>query len=638
MLSIPQSDSQEFCRLSEVARATVIQWLPIADELTGRRPLFPACKAVASRLNARGFSAQNIARKMIAWERAHDWRVFLPKQLEPRYWQIDKRQALPAEFVEYWKQLCQENARCNAQARVKLVMSWRRRENIPGYESFPGWPSIPSGWSKANLARLAPSKFELAAARIGRSAAADHRPMVYTTRQGLWVGSHYLFDDLWHDHFVNVLDTRKTGRPLEFHSLDLFSACKVAWGMKVRTENDLGINEGLRESQMRFLLAYLLGAFGYSQRGTVMVVEHGTAAIREDLEKILFDVTGGKITVSRSGMQGAPAFAGQYAGRSKGNFRFKAALESAGSLYHNAFGFLPGQTGPDAERRPEQLHGMLRHNDALLAAMAALPEERARLLRFDLLEFRQFQELAADIYGRINSRTDHDLEGWERQCTPDPVSGTMRRLSPLEVWQIGARDLVKIPPHGLALILSRDLGTERSVRSHMFQFEDKETSVDLLRFDATALVDGETYLTVLNPFAPDRLFAFDAAGRFIADCPRIQSICRGDVEALHRACGRVAHIEKTLLEPVARRGAQLTRQRIENARWNADVLAGAPMTPEAKRGLQETNRFLRHLVRDHGQEAADNLLTPGVNDQPQDSTDGSQDREEFLESITEKET
>jgi len=30
----------------------------------------------------------------------------------------------------------------------------------------------------------------------------SHRELVYTTRANLWVGSHYLFDDMWHDHMV----------------------------------------------------------------------------------------------------------------------------------------------------------------------------------------------------------------------------------------------------------------------------------------------------------------------------------------------------------------------------------------------------------------------------------------------------
>jgi hypothetical protein len=90
---------------------------------------------------------------------------------------------------------------------------------------------------------------------------------------------------------------------------------------------------------------------------------------------LLAIASGGAIKVERGGMQGAAAHAGQYAGRSKGNFRIKAALESLGNLIHNEMAFLPGQTGKDRQHAPEQLHGLLKHNDALL--LGALADFRA---------------------------------------------------------------------------------------------------------------------------------------------------------------------------------------------------------------------------------------------------------------------
>ena len=52
----------------------------------------------------------------------------------------------------------------------------------------------------------------------------------------------------------------------------------------------------------------------------------------------------------------AAAYTGAYAGRGKGNFRFKAALESSGNRIHNDLAdqaLIPGQTGMDVDRRPE---------------------------------------------------------------------------------------------------------------------------------------------------------------------------------------------------------------------------------------------------------------------------------------------
>ena len=213
----------------------------------------------------------------------------------------------------------------------------------------------------------------------------------------MWVGSHYLFDDLWHDLYCNNLDTLQAGRPLEFHALDLFTANKFAWGTKIRLERQDGTMEGLNEREMRLLLAYMLRCHGYSLRGTALVVEHGTAAIRSDVEAMLYDLTGGLITVERGSIKksGLATAAHQYAGRTKGNFRIKAALESYGNLIHNETAFLLGQTGMDVAYRPEQTHGLLKENDALLTAISQLHPEQIELLRLPLLTIQQLPYAAS---------------------------------------------------------------------------------------------------------------------------------------------------------------------------------------------------------------------------------------------------
>ncbi len=447
----------------------------------------------------------------------------------------------------------------------------------------------PKGWSPRNLARFVPSRFILSAARVGRSAAASERRLVYSTRANLYAGSHYLFDDMWHDHFVNVLDQRKTGRPLEFHAVDLFSACKFAWGMSVRMEND-GRMEGLKEADMLFLLASVFWQHGYSTRGTIIIPEHGTAAVPSDIEAMLHDETGGLVTVSRSGMEGAAAAAHQYAGRPKGNFRFKAALESLGNLIHNEMAALPAQTGKDRDHRPEQLHGLLKRNDALLKALAHLDPERAAMLRWPMLTIQQFRAIAAEIYDRINARTDHDLEGWDLMHVP--CSGTMRRLSPAEVWRSGRRNLVRLRPEAVAGILVRDNGAELTARRGMLELTVGEISGDPLRFDARDLPDREKFRCVVNPYSPDTLFAFDSRNAFVAACPRIYAVCKSDVAALQRECGAAAHAEAERLAPFRARHAAEARQRAADMRHNARVLAGdqQPQISDATRARLRSER------------------------------------------------
>ncbi|MCX8156176.1 MAG: hypothetical protein N3J91_07000 [Verrucomicrobiae bacterium] len=551
-------------------RMELLAWISTLETI--QPPYQSAYREIASRF---GVSTATVRRK-------HDLlRRLGPAALAPA--RADREPALAPELIEFWKSLCQLNQRKSKPAYRLLLKKFFAGEPIPGIPNDQPRNQLPRGWSYRNFMRFSPNRFELTAARIGRSAAAAYRPLVFTTRRHLQVGQFFVFDDLWHDHFCNILDTRQCGRPLEFHALDLASGCKFAWGMQLRAERPDGTETGLTESAMRFLLAYVLAEFGYNPiTGTTLIVEHGTAAIREDVERLLHSLSNGKITVHRGGIQRTPAFPGQFSPAGRGNPRAKAHLESLTNLIHNEMGFIPGQTGPTRDARPEGLHGLLQYNQKLLSAAAALPEDLARELKFPVLEFRRFQELAGQIYDAINSRTDHQLEGWEDRHTIDPSTGLLRRLSPREVFDAGRPHLTPLPPHATAMILGPDLGVERTVgANHIIEFQDRSVAHARLRFLATELQPGSQVITVLNPFHPSALFTFDQHGRFIAALPRLDPVDRADIEAIHRACGRAAAIEAELLAPVAARGAALTRARAHMHAHNAAVLAraGRPAPP-----------------------------------------------------------
>jgi hypothetical protein len=495
-----------------------------------------------------------------------------------KFWHLKKERCLSEEDRELVKTWCENYQRSSATAIDDLREAWRNGEVVTATRINPK-TGYPYGWSKATLQRHGPTEFELAAARQGRGAAAAQRPLVYTTRRHLYVGQFFLFDDIWHDHEVNLLDTRQSGRPLEFHALDLSSACKIAWGMKVRREVN-GVNESLKTADFRFLLASLLFTEGYHPDGTTLIPEHGTTVIDELTERLLAEATNGAIKVSRSGMEGAAAHAGQYAGRSKGNFRFKAALESLGNLIHNKLSFLPAQTGKDRQHSPEELHGLNKYNDALLIALSQLPPARAQWLLWPKCAFTQFQIVAADIYARINARTEHKLEGWDERYVTCRETGKLRRMSPWEVWQPGRRALRPISEEVTALIIGSEGGVERSIRSGMFQLQCAEISGDLQRFDATDLPPRGKFLTVINPFRPDSLWCFDAKGRFVRRCARIHTPCRGDTEAVHRQIARAREQETKLLAPMR---ARHQRKLVAMHKNNARVLdLSRPFTAEEK--------------------------------------------------------
>ncbi len=620
-LSIPAQDMPELARLPDRVKDEVKLWLGIMGAVkTAERPLTEIARQSRAMAGLKGFSRKNIITKYYAFKHSRNWRVLVNHAKLCR-----AKPALPPDFLDFWKTLCERNQRKSRPAWRALIAEWKRGAEIPGYpERTPaGLNGIPDGWGYRNLMRYAPTPYELAVARIGRSHAAACRPLVMTTRVGLEPGQYLVFDDLEHDVKVNFLGVnRKAMRPLELGCMDLFSGCKIAWGMKPTIEDD-GIKQKLKESEMRFLLAYVLTCIGYRPEGTTLLAEHGTAAIREDLETLIHDASDGAITVARSGIEGAAALV--YEGRGKGNFRFKAALESSHNLAHNELAALPGQMGMDRDHSPEDLHGREAHNSALMKAIAYLPPERALLLRLPFWEFGTFMRFAAQVYETINNRDWHDLEGWEeaglithefRLASDSPwmrverllaASETeraaiaaliqrpglsrIRKLSPAEVWERGRGKLAKLPGYLAPQIIGQDNGSERKVgKNGLFEFEDRNLGPGMFRYLARAvcadgsqasLGAGETYLTFCNPFDPGVLHVCKAGsgrGAYIGTCKRWENVSRADLDGLHRQMGAAAAEETRRLLPFRVRHQDEMRQRTSDAKWNAAVLAGKPVT------------------------------------------------------------
>lgn len=548
----------------------------------------------------------------------------IDKRANPELWDSSAPRGMSLADQELVKLWCEKNQRKNEPAIRAMREAWLTQRISPAWEgrglSVPQTETpldpvqgYPRGWTVRNLLRYAPDPYTLAASRQGRSAAKSHVPLVYTTRAGLYVGQYYLWDDMWHDHEVVDLDQKKRGRPLEFHGLDLKSAAKFVWGNRTRVETETK-HEGLKAIDFRMVLAAGLFGTGYhAERGTTLIVENATASISDALEGLLWDNSGGMIKVQRGGMEGAAAHAGQYAGRAKGNFRFKAALESLGNLIHNELAMLPAQVGKDRDHCPEEMHdggrlvsvegkplksyGRNKYTDALLAAFSQLPPERAQWLMWDRCTIQQFRMICDEVYGRINRRTEHSLEGWDELYVPSPLGG-MRRLSPHEVFQAGRRQLRPISLELVALILGHEGGTPRTVIGNKIAVHDGGVSGDELRFDATGILrDREKYLTVLNPFDPTRLFCWEACGkghRFVGAIPRLHSVERGEVEAIERAMGEAARRESLLLQPLRRRHAQEAREKAARHAHNAEVLTrGEAATPAERAEAMADPRVVR---------------------------------------------
>ncbi|MDR1304490.1 MAG: hypothetical protein LBK76_04620 [Verrucomicrobiales bacterium] len=606
-LAVPPAAQDEFAALTARQRHAVwrkLQWLR-------DWPADASVAAAAARLHV---SAATLWRATQDFNR-DGWRGLVPGWRNPN-------RGLAPEFIDYWRTLAENSQRKNKPAWRELCRRWQRKDAIPGYAGHPGWPNLPAGWTYGNLGRFL-RKVELVSFRIGKGAAAALLPQTFTTRVGLWPGSHIQLDDMLGDFFVNVLDRYQAVRPLFLHALDCYSGNLVEWGTRPRLKNfKAEKQDGLLESDTRLLVAALLCNHGYhAERGTTLMAEHGTAAVNERVEKILFDATGGKIRVRRSGMTGKEqAVAGLYAGDGGGNFKFKAMLESLHNYTHNEQGFLPGQTGPDVPRRPEHLDGLLNRNAALLQAHGKLPAERANRLVFPLMEWRDFIARNTAIYRLINARTDHALKDWaecghvvsEFRLAPDSdcwlgaaefarlpaatqeiihsliVGGAAgytraRRLSPAEAWARGKNELTPLPAAALAEMLLADRGVERVTDGSYFSCRDKDVSLDPLTYEAVIISAdgtrreaprGEKFMTLVNPFVPAQMHLFDAAGRYLGWCAQVERASYDDVERTQRQWGRNAARAKDLFKAMRIRRHAWSEARAAEDQHNLDIIEG----------------------------------------------------------------
>lgn len=621
IFTIPRPDLMRFASLPESVRDEVHALLSVMREIHARGQVNPVCKEQSRFFNGkRGTDWSSLRRKWYAfaregWTALVDW-----SKAGGGSGGSQRNRGLSQEFIEWFKALAERNQRKTRPAHRVFKQLWFAGEDIPGLDNSLPRHELPPGTGYANLSKKVSNAFALAVMRRGMGAAMKHAPQVLTTRAGLWPMSHVMIDDLWHDNFV--VYRGQPVRVLEFDAIDVLSACKIGWGTKPRLPRDDGSLEGLQEKFVRMLLAQIFFQHGFSPRGTTLLAEHGTAAVREELEKLLFDRTEGKITVRRSGINGREqAVKGMFPGRGGGNPRFKSPLESLRNLIHNELAALPAQTGMSVEARPEQLHGELNHNSDLLKAVAVLAEtkpERAALIQLSLLQYHaQFLPLLADVYETINRRDWHELEGWHKcgfvlpelndaghWVSPESLQPIKReallalarvdrsysrehRLSPRAVFERGVGLLEKLPAFVVAEILGNDFAREEKCADGYFQFQDQELDPEPLRFESRIMepdghereLNGDTYMVFVNPFDLQQLFVHDARGRHLGIARRQQRACRADDAALERSFGRRNQRLLDLLKPIRARHAGITREAAKRDAHNARVLEESGVVP-----------------------------------------------------------
>lgn len=639
-----------WARLGDEERRVVCAWEAIGRRLEGAKDKQRELRLIRTDYAGllRGLSKGTIYRKLAAL-RAEGPAGVLGSAARRRLGQSG-RTALPAAFVLAWRR------RCTGNNRGKVLTCWndlmtelvKKDVVIPGYGT--DWRGIwlgehpgcvvparcpyavdhrrnahPRGWSYRNLKSLAPEPDVQRAANLGVAAGRAYLPSLPHTRYGLGVMEVITMDDVWHD--VEVLFLQGQGvptheRPVEVGVLDVLTGCHVAWQVwPVRRRED-GTREMVDWTVQRYIQAQLFCGIGVSPKGLTELLEHGTAGLSDDEAKRINVILArylpppegreGWLSVLRSTTTGAPILKGLYCERACGNPRHKAMLESSWNLLHNALASLPGATGKDRDHAPADAEGLRREDRALMdivndvakACPAAL--DILRQAEFHAVSFSRFKDALLAVKERINRRTDHSLEGWERcgfvrhlaelpgggeldlEAVPaERMEATaalirelgapvrLRRMSPAEAFAQESRKarLVRFPMAAAAEILGPELAKDAVVGKRGTLTVKDRFSGEQLIYSAVAtdedgmtreLRRGETYRVWANPFAPASVLAADLGGHVIGLCPLLEANRFGDPEGDARNLGiwQAANAKQRerlepLLQPKKARAAQV---------------------------------------------------------------------------------
>jgi len=573
-----------------------------------------------------------------------DWFELRDKNLRPNI-APDK---LSDAFVDHWHQRVTDFRGKARAAHRSIKREWDRGIIPPGFEGTPWTPDMPAGTSYTNLMKsieYRPTKLMVKVARNGVRSADAFLPSVFTTRVGLAFGSRFVFDDMWHDHKVLVPGQTGLRRLLEFHCVEMLSGCQVARGMKPEILNDRsGKFERLKEKELLFLLAHVLGNLGYNSECCWLMMEHGTASISERVSKILHDASGGALEVKRGTIGDGALAPGLYGGASRGNFKFKAGLESLGNLVHNEMSdrrLMPAQTGSNSRTDAvDDLHGRDKSSAALIAAAATLPPELREMLRMPATPLWQGIEIADRIQEEMNRRHDHELEGWDAlgfrsalyRLHPDqpwqpqtqiaemppalraPLESALEtdhrltkseRMSPRQVFDARRSQLTKLPAHVIPMLVGMDHAVERKIgHDGEFHFSDMEVGPGDHHYEGLCyatdgapcrLPAGSKFATFVSMIDRQKMHLCDAKGAYVGWVNRRLVPTHGEAHGMARAYGQTMKTTNELLGPSIRAGRAQMRRDAEQAEHNAAVMKTAhagdfvpPAEPET--GPQKRSR------------------------------------------------
>lgn len=656
---IPADELLDFQREREPAQAQVRRWLRIIAEVD-QAPAGQRGRVVAAIAKRIGKGASTIERKRAAYKK-NGWQGLINRSKFPK----PNTRGLPEAFRLWVPSLYSRFQRNNAGKQVWRYLTnrlekWRatlaEEHAIPGYTSPPadGPEGYPVGWSYKRILDLRPATINLITARQGKKAASAYLPSNYTTRAGLKYGERFFFDDQVHDLKVNLLGRNSRAmRPLGFNALEhksavfsLYTSKLTLWEPEEKKSRTL-----TQRDFVWFNICHLLHV-GYrtDSTGTTHIFEHGSGTGDPGFDDRIHAATNGHVTVWRGGRFTDPVFEGMlFRPQATGNFRTKSPLESIFNLDRNYMAALPGPVGSNQRLNgPEEHYGLDRYNTQLLKLWEKLSPERQKLVRFPYLSFAEFAALQSETYHLINSRTDHNLEGWEEceHIAPrfrlDPSQPWQDRdvlldidperaraisdlaewrtfpLSPLDVSAKHKHELTKLDLDLVPVLLKPEWLIDVSVgKNHEIHINDINVGSQPFiylasikgRIGRQTIPAGTKLKAHWHPLCGQHLWVFDLDGAYLGCLDQFIKPTAGDTPTIISNQAEINAIASDLNQWTRRNLGAVRDERQEMREHNRRLAAGEAVTPEERRlqssrKSQETKRKNRLNTPDESIEPA----------------------------------
>lgn len=511
------------------------------------------------------------------------------------------------------------------------------------FPASPVPPTCPINWTPrgmtySNLMRMRqndPSRqLSLAWNRQGQFAALSSTLPVIRSRVGLPVGSVFQADDVWHN--IDVFAPGQTGvfQPLEFAIYDVSSAFKVVSAMKPRLlvrdpKTGKEVRDNLKEIQFRFALQYLVCCKGFHRDGATFILERGTTAIRENVQRRIAAVPGwgNLIRFQVSGLLNQPAHEGLLIGNAGGNPRMKSLCECAHNILHNATASLLGNRGRDAAHLHESNAAMVKYSKKEIELAERIDPCLVSHLMLPILQYDKYKLYFDAIEDEVMDRTRHNLEGWTgrevmeyrlststewinceklNDMSPNEVTATMavvnadrnnllrqRKMSRREVWNSGRSQLVRWPLFDMPAFAD-----PRDVREATVRGDGTISFTDIVYYPGQrktyiaemvdrkgihrAITPGTKVKFFWNPLGElqNYIWITDDCENILGLCPILKTAAWTSPESIKAAMGQKIHQVTNMMQEVQARHSSETVHRLVSEKFNQFLIQA---TEEAQR-------------------------------------------------------